>query len=70
MFDFDFLSLEKTTLFVLCFFSYSFTASDCSEESTADRVVSPCSIMGHHGFRSKEAKRAIRDNIAHEGFII
>ena len=31
---------------------YSFTASDGSEESTAGRVVSPCSIMMHHGFRS------------------
>ena len=40
------------------FFSYSFTASDGPEESTADRVVSPCSIMVHHGFRSKEARRA------------
>ena len=27
-FDFDFLILEKTTFRVLCFFSYSFTASD------------------------------------------
>ena len=40
------------------FFSYSFTASDGSEESTAGRVVSPCSIMMHHGFRSIEARRA------------
>ena len=37
---------------------YSFTASDGSEGSTAGRVVSPCSIMMHHGFRSKEARRA------------
>ena len=43
---------------MLRFFSYSFTASDGSEESTAGRVVSPCSIMMHHGFRSKEARRA------------
>ena len=40
------------------FFSYSLTASDGSEESTAGRVVSLCSIMMHHGFRSKEARRA------------
>ena len=50
-FDFDFLNLEKTTFCVLRFF-YSFTASDGSEESTAGHVVSPCSIMMHHGFRS------------------
>ena len=43
---------------MLRFFSYSFTASDGSEESTAGRVVSPCSIMMHHGLRSKEARRA------------
>ena len=56
--DFDFLDLERTTFCLLCFFSYSFTASDDSEESTADRVVSPCSIMMHHGMRSEEARRA------------
>ena len=39
-------------------FFYSFTASDGSEGSTAGRVASPCSIMMHHGFRSKEARRA------------
>ena len=39
-------------------FFYSFTASDGSERSTAGRVVSPCSIMMHHGIRSKEARRA------------
>ena len=41
---------------MLRFFSYSFTASDGSEETTAGRVVSPCSIKVHHGFRSKEAR--------------
>ena len=30
---------------MLGFFSYSFTASDGSEESTPGRVVSPCSTM-------------------------
>ena len=35
MFDFVILNLEKTTFYVLCFFSYSFTAFDYSEESTA-----------------------------------
>ena len=63
MFDFDFLSLEKTTLCVLRFFSYSFTASDGSEESIAGRVESPSFIMMHHGFRSKEARRARKQNI-------
>ena len=43
---------------MLRFFSYSITASDGSEESTAGRVVSPCSIMVHHGFRNIEARRA------------
>ena len=43
---------------MLRFFSYSFSASDCSEESTAGRVVSPCSIMVLHGLGSKEARRA------------
>ena len=55
--DFDFLNLEKTTFCVLRFF-YSFIASDGSEESIAGRVVSPCSIILHHGHRSKEARRA------------
>ena len=50
--DFDFLNLKKTTFCVPRFFSYSFTASDGSEESSAGRVASPCSIMVHHGFRS------------------
>ena len=36
----------------LRFFSYSFTASDGSEKSTAGRVVSPCSIIVHRGLRS------------------
>ena len=56
-FDFYFLNLENTTFCVLRFFSYSFTASDGSEESTAGHVVSPCTIMVHDGFRSKEARR-------------
>ena len=63
-FNFDFLNLEKTTLCVLRFFSYSFTAHDGSEESTAGRVVSPCSIMMHHGFRSKEASRARKQKMS------
>ena len=42
---------------MLCFFN-SFTASNGSEGSTAGRLVSPCSIIMHHGFRSKEARRA------------
>ena len=40
---------------------YSFIASDGSEGTTADRVVSPRSIMVHHGYRSKEARRAIKN---------
>ena len=56
--DFDFLILEKATLCVLRFISYSFTDSDGSEESNADFEVSPCSIMMNHGFRNNEARRA------------
>ena len=55
---FCFLNHEKTTFCVFRFFSYSFTASDGSEESTSGSVESPCSIMMHHGFRSIEARRA------------
>ena len=43
---------------MLRFFSYSFTVSDGSVETTACRVVSPYSIMVLHGFRSKEVRRA------------
>ena len=59
-FDFDCKNLEKTPSCVLCFFSCSFTAYDGPEESTAGHVVSTCSIMVHHGYRSKEARRARR----------
>ena len=59
-FDFDIINHETRTFCVLRFFSYSFTASDGSEESTAGRVVAPCSIMVHHGFRSNQARRAIK----------
>ena len=51
-------TLQKTTFSAHRFFSYSFTASDGSEGTTAGRVVSPRSIMVHHGFRSQEARRA------------
>ena len=46
---FDFLNLEKTIFCVLCLFSYSYSVSDGSEESTAGHVESPCSIMMYHG---------------------
>ena len=74
-FDFDFLNLDNTTLCVLCFFFYSFTASDGSEESTGGRAVSPCSIMAHHGSKSKEARRArkhkyqIRQTTSHSSLL-
>ena len=76
MFDFDFLNHEKTTFCVLRFFSYSFTASDGSQEFTAGRVVSPCSIMMHHGYRSKEARRArkqkyiLRQTTSHSSLLV
>ena len=47
-----------TFSFFFHFFPYSVTASNGSEESTAGCVVSPCSIMMHHGLRSKEARCA------------
>ena len=43
---------------MLCYSPIPFTASDGSEESTAGRVVSLCSIMMHYRFRSKEVRRA------------
>ena len=53
----------KTTFCTLrCFFN-SFTASGGSERNTAGRVASPRSIMVRHGFRSKEAWRAKKQNI-------
>ena len=76
MFDLNLLSLEKTTFCVLRFSSYSVTASDGSEESTAGRVVSPCSIMVHHGIRSKQARRArkqkypLRQTISHSSLLV
>ena len=57
-------------------FFYSFTASDGSEESIADCVVSPCSIMMHHVFRNKEARRErkqkyqLRQAISHSSLLV
>ena len=71
----DILNLEKTTFCVFRFF-YPFTASDGSEESTAGRVVSPCSIMMHHGFGSNEARRAkkqkyrLRQTTSHSSLLV
>ena len=75
-FDFDFINHEKTTFCVLRFISYSFTASDGSEESTAGRVVAPCSMMAHRGLRSKEARRArkqeyrLRQTTSHSSLLV
>ena len=61
---------------MLCFFSYFFTASGGLEESTAGRVVSPRSIMMHHGFGSKEARRArkqkyrLRQTTSHSSLLV
>ena len=61
---------------MLRFFSYSFTASDGSEESTEGHVVSLCSIMMHHGFRSEEARRArkqryrLRQTTSHSSLVV
>ena len=51
------------TTFCLHPFFYSFTASDDSKGTNAGRVVSPRSISVHHGFRSKEVRRARKQNI-------
>ena len=61
---------------MLRFFSHSFIASDGSEGSTAGRVASPCSIMMHHGFRCKEARRArkqryrLRQTASHSSLLV
>ena len=61
---------------MLRFFSYSFTASDGSDESTAGRVVSPYYVMMCHGFRSKEARRArklryrLRQKTSHSSLLV
>ena len=58
------------------FFFYFLTASDGSEESSAGRVVSPCSIMVHHGFRSIEARHArkqkyrLRQTTSHSSLLV
>ena len=54
--------LSKNTFCEHRLIFYSFTASIGSDETTAGRVVSPCSIMMHHGFRSKDARRARKQN--------
>ena len=42
---------------------YSITVSDGSEGTIAGRVVSPRFIMVHHGVRSKEMRRAKKQNV-------
>ena len=55
-------TLLRNTFCVHCFF-YSFIASDGLDGTTAGRVISPSSIMVHHGFRTKEVRRARKQNI-------
>ena len=55
-------TLLKTT-FSMHHVFYSFTASDGSEGTTAGHVVSPHSIMVHHGFRSEDVRHARKLNI-------
>ena len=57
-------------------FSYSFTASDGPDESTAGRVVSPYAIKMHLGLTSKEARRArkqiyrLRQTTSHSSLLV
>ena len=55
-------TLLRTTFSVHRFF-YSFTSSDGSKGTIADRMVPPRSIMWHYGIRSKEGKHAREQNI-------
>ena len=62
------LSRDRPTLLkiIVCahhFFFYFFTSSDGSAGTTAVRAVPPRSIMAHHGFRSKEARPARKQNV-------
>ena len=57
------LALLTTTFCAYRFFFYSLTTSDGSGGTTAGHVVSPRSIMVLQGFRSKEARRARKQNI-------
>ena len=56
-------TLLETTLCAHRFYFYSFTFSDGSEGTIADRVFSPRYVLVHHGFRSNETKNARKQNI-------
>ena len=56
-------TLLRTTFSAHRFIFYPFTATDGSLGNTAGRVKSPRSIMVHHCFRSKEVRRARKQNI-------
>ena len=58
-------TLLKTKFCAHCFFFYSFAAFDGSKGTIAGSVVSPRSIMANHGFRSKEVRRFIKQNIVY-----
>ena len=58
-------TLSDTTFSAHRFFFYCFTASDGSDGTTVGRVVSPRSIMVHHGFGSKEVWHARKQNIVY-----
>ena len=60
----DIFTLLLTTFCAHRFF-YSITASDCSDGTTVSRVVSPRSIVMHHGNRSKKARRERKQNPKH-----
>ena len=56
-------TMSKTTFCEHRFFFYSFTTSDSSEGTTASHVVSPRSIIVHHGFGNRDVRRARKQNI-------
>ena len=59
IFSRDQSDIVKGYIFYVHRLYYSFSASDGSVGVTTGRVISPHSIMLHHGFRSEEVRHAI-----------
>ena len=56
-------TLLGTTFCAHCFSFYAFTAFNGSEGTNPSRGVSPRSTIEHHGLRSKELRRTIKQDI-------